>query len=212
MDKVAIFGLSGFASEVVDICDALGIQDIVLISKNEGDTSSLGLKVVPETQIDELEKNNYQFAIGIAEPLIREKVAQRYTYLPYINLIHPHTSFGRNQRSRLERCRGVIIGAGTRFMSSIDVGDFVVVSLNVTIGHDVELLDYSTIMPGANISGNVILSECSYVGSGAVVLQGQVTEKICVGSKAIVGAGAVLTKSCKSNSVQVGIPAKPLSC
>jgi UDP-3-O-[3-hydroxymyristoyl] glucosamine N-acyltransferase len=146
----------------------------------------------------------------VAEPRLRKRLADTYHDLPFANLIHPDTSFGRSQKQRLESSKGLVLGAGTRFMNSICIESFVVISLNCTIGHDVELGSYVSIMPGVNISGNVVLDEGCYIGSGAVVLQGQPNDKLSLGRYTIVGAGAVVTKSHNDEQVLVGIPAKAL--
>jgi acetyltransferase-like isoleucine patch superfamily enzyme len=54
-------------------------------------------------------------------------------------------------------------------------------------------------------TGEVIIEDNAYIGSGAIVLPG-----IRIGKNAIVGAGAVVTKNVKSNHIVVGVPAKPI--
>jgi len=61
------------------------------------------------------------------------------------------------------------------------------------------------VLPGANVSGNVVLEDDVTVGSGAVVLQG-----LRVGAGAFVGAGAVVTHDVAPGAVVVGSPARPL--
>ena len=60
-------------------------------------------------------------------------------------------------------------------------------------------------MPTVNISGEVLMEECVYVGTGAKIIN-----QINIGSNSIIGAGAVVTKDIPPNSTAVGIPAKPL--
>ena len=59
---------------------------------------------------------------------------------------------------------GSIICAGANFTTNIKIGKFTVVNLNATVGHDCQLDDYSSVMPGANLSGNVHLKEGAFVG------------------------------------------------
>ena len=73
------------------------------------------------------------------------------------------------------------------------------------MGHDTELEDYVTVLPGANVAGNVRLETGVTVGSGAVVLQGRT-----VGAGALVGAGAVVTRDVLPGTVVVGSPAAQL--
>ncbi|XGC82254.1 sugar O-acyltransferase [Bdellovibrio bacteriovorus] len=207
--KIGIFGTSGFATEVADVCDSLAIQDIVFISSevsSEGAAKN-GIPVVSESKVPDLQKQGYEFAIGIANPQIKEKISAKYTDLKFVNLIHPAASFGRNQRKELDKCKGLVVGAGVRFMSNIKVGDFVCISLNATIGHDSVLESYISIMPGAHISGNVVIKSKAYIGSGAVVLQGNDSQKLILGGSLKVGAGAVVTQSFENEGTVVGVPA-----
>ena len=59
-------------------------------------------------------------------------------------------------------------------------------------------------MPSVNISGEVIISEKVYVGTGAKIIN-----QIEIGENSIIGAGAVVSKSIPSNCTAVGVPAKP---
>ena len=58
-------------------------------------------------------------------------------------------------------------------------------------------------MPGVNISGEVYVHECVYVGTGAKLIN-----QLEIGSHTVIGAGAVVTKSLPVNCTAVGVPAK----
>jgi acetyltransferase-like isoleucine patch superfamily enzyme len=89
------------------------------------------------------------------------------------------------------------------------MGNFGIFYLNSTIAHDCIIEDFVTVLPGANISGNVKLSMGAYIGANTCVLQGKsVTEKLIIGKYSIVGAGAVVTKNVPDNTIVKGIPAK----
>lgn len=122
--------------------------------------------------------------------------------------MHPSSSFGRAQREQLERCQGVIVGAGVRLTNNIEVGDFTVLNLNVTVGHDVLVDNFVNIAPGAHISGNVHIKERCWIGTGAVINQGSSCKKLVIGEGTIIGSGAVVLNDCDENSVYVGAPAK----
>jgi acetyltransferase-like isoleucine patch superfamily enzyme len=77
------------------------------------------------------------------------------------------------------------------------------VHYNATIGHDTVVDEYVTVLPGANVAGNVRLGAGALIGSGAVVLPG-----LTIGSAAVVGAGAVVTRDVPSGATVVGSPAR----
>jgi len=60
-------------------------------------------------------------------------------------------------------------------------------------------------MPGVNISGEVQLGDCAYIGTGAKIIN-----LVEIGENTIIGAGAVVSKSLPANCTAVGIPAKPI--
>lgn len=211
MNKIAIFGTSGFASEVADVCWDLGVKDLLYLTPPGAPTGSQnGISVVSEEGVEDLVREGYTFALGVSDPKLKKKIFSKNSHLNFVNLLHPSATFGRGQKEKILAAKGVVVAAGVRFMSGISVGDFVAVSLNATIGHDSILSPYVSIMPGANISGNVALAEGVYIGSGAVVLQGNENEKLSLGTGLIVGAGAVVNKSCSGPGTVVGVPAKKI--
>lgn len=206
--KIAIFGYGGHASEVADICFDLGYQDIVFIVPdlviNETDSD----KLLPESEVYSLAKQGFSFAVGIIDGRTRQKISSKFSDLRYPNLIHSSATFGRNQSLNMTLSKGVIVGAGARFMSSTSVGDFSVFGLNCTIGHDCIISDFVSVMPGVNISGNVHIDTYGFIGSGAVILQGENNKKLYLNKGITVGAGSVVTKGYTKAKVIMGVPAR----
>ncbi|MCF8052740.1 MAG: acetyltransferase [Desulfobacterales bacterium] len=207
--KVGVFGASGFAREVIDICLALGIKKIVFIDKDSENLNYYGWPLCSEDQIEPLIVEKYCFVLGIGDNHLRKKIFNIFRKLPYINLVHPTATLGYDMKERLSKKKGNIITSGVRFTNNIDIGNFGIYNLNCTIGHDCILEDFINVAPGANISGNVHIHECAYIGTNASVIQGQSQrQKLIVGENSVIGAGSVVTKNISSNVVAFGIPAK----
>ena len=150
-----------------------------------------------------------QFAIGIGENILRQKIAQRFSEeLSFVNLIHPSATYGKGQLDAMRTSKGVIVCAGVRFTNNIRVGDFTIFNLNATIGHDVIVDDFVNVSPGANISGNVHIGTRCWVGTGAAINQGTGAKNLIIGTDTVIGSGSVVLKDCEPNAVYVGIPAK----
>ena len=89
--------------------------------------------------------------------------------------------------------------------ANTSVYNFVILNLGCTVGHDTIIGDYCSFMPSVNISGEVIIENSVYVGTGAKIIN-----LLTIGNSTIVGAGAVVSKSLPEKCTAVGIPAKPI--
>lgn len=207
MSDIGIFGTSGFAREVADVAAELGYRPVFLArDREELDAWTFPDDVMLEHDLDHL--GAAAFAVGIADPTSRNRVAAGHADLCYPTLIHPAASFGRGQRAAIEVRRGVIVCAGARFMSNIRVGDFAVFDLNATVGHDSVVADFVHVAPGACISGNVEIGLRAWIGTGAAVNQGTESAPLRIGADVVVGSGAVVVGDCEAGGVYVGVPAR----
>lgn len=120
------------------------------------------------------------------------------------NLVHPSAIIQEKESVTLGF--GNILTALNVLTCNIRIGNFCVINLNCTIGHDVVINDFCSLMPSVNLGGQVRLGEAVYIGTGATVLPG-----IQIGDNAVVGAGAVVTKDVPPATTVIGIPARPVS-
>ena len=209
MEKIAIFGCSGFALEVADVCHALGYQKIILLSgSNDGLLEVNQLSVRPESDVKNLNLEGYVFAIGIGDSLVRKKISNMYKDLQFPNLIHPSVTFGLNQREKFSEVKGNIVTSGVIFTNSIKFGNFGVYNLKTSVGHNCIIDDFVSIMPNVSVSGNVHIFEGAFIGVSATILQGSSEKKLFIGGSSIVGAFSLVTKSVKDGVTVFGIPAK----
>ena len=93
--------------------------------------------------------------------------------------------------------------AGTQFTTDANVGSHVVIYLNCSITHDVEIGDFCVIAPGCNLSGGAVLEKGVQLGTGASILP-----RRRIGAWAIIGAGGVVADDVPANSTAVGIPCR----
>ncbi len=144
-------------------------------------------------------------ALAIGSSSERKKI---YTGLkPALNfphLVHPSAILMKPESIHLGK--GVIICAGSILTVNIQIGDFVIINLHASVGHDCVLGNFVSLMPGARLSGGVTLEDEVYVGTNASILPG-----LNIGKGATIGAGAVVTKDVPANTTVAGVPAKPLN-
>lgn len=145
----------------------------------------------------------YAFLLGIGDPKIKKQIANRIIdkKVHFANLVSENSIVN----NKFLAGEGIIVCDGVVATINCIFESHVLLNLNVTIGHDVTIGKFSSVMPGAHISGSVTIGESTLIGTGAVVLQG-----INIGSNVVVGAGAVVTKNVPDNTTVVGIPAKVL--
>lgn len=211
-NRLYIVATSGLAKETAQLADAICRatpfwDEIAYISQ---DSKEIGRKlpfgVVAGT--DELlvaAAEPIDVAIGIGAPTARKRVVQtlmQYPHLRFPNLIHPKALVDPDC---VRLGVGNMVAAGCVLTCDIEIGDFNLFNLNVTVGHDARIGSYNVFNPGCNLSGNIqIDSEC-LAGTGS-----QVLEKLRLASRCKLGAGAVLTKSCDvEGTVLTGVPARP---
>lgn len=209
MKDIAIIGAGGFGREIKSLIDDINLQKPIYNLKGFFDDNEElpplinGLPLLGKIKdIQNLE--NTSLAIGIGIPEVKRKIIQDLSgkEFDFPELIHPKTVIGRDY---VEFGRGTIICAGCILTCNISLGEFVTLNLMVTVGHDSVIKNFSSCMPGVNISGEVILNENVYIGTGAKIIN-----QVEIGESTTVGAGAVVSKSLPPRCIAVGIPAKAI--
>jgi len=209
MKKIAIIGAGGFGREVKMLIDQ--------INKKDKEFEIIGFyddKEYPEIingipYLGTLEKINdidypLSITVAIGDPQAKKKIIENISNenIDFPNLIHPSVIIGEDN---VILGKGNIICAGVIITIDIEIEDFVILNLCCTVGHDTKIKKYCSFMPTVNISGEVIVNEAVYVGTGAKIIN-----LLEIGENTIVGAGAVVSKSLPANCTAVGIPAKPI--
>ena len=140
--------------------------------------------------------------VAIADPVVRCKVVSQINNpnISFPVMVHPQALIGSVTNFF---GRGTLITAGCILTTGIVTGEFAIINLSTTIGHDVKLGSFSSLMPGCHLSGHVEIGECTLIGTGAKILQ-----NLSVGKNCKIGAGAVVTKSFGDNLTVVGVPAR----
>jgi sugar O-acyltransferase (sialic acid O-acetyltransferase NeuD family) len=103
---------------------------------------------------------------------------------------------------------GSIVCAGSILTVDIEIGRYVHINLDCTIGHDARLGDFTTLAPGVHVSGHVHIGRGVYIGTGANIINGTADRPLVIGDGAVIGAGACVTKSCESRCLYAGVPAE----
>lgn len=210
--NIAIYGAGGFGREIL-----AHIKDINKQSEDKfniigffDDGREKGLIVNNYPTLGGMEELNLwpedlSVVVAVGGPVIKRDIISRITNLriSFPTLIHPSAYIGDADYVKIGK--GCLICAGTFITTNIEIKDFVILNLGCTVGHDTVINDYASFMPSVNISGEVVIGESVYVGTGAKIIN-----QVSIGEGTIVGAGAVVAKSLPSHCTAVGVPAMPI--
>lgn len=103
---------------------------------------------------------------------------------------------------------GAILSPFVTLTSNIRIGRHFHANLYSYVEHDCVVGDFVTFAPGVHCNGNVVIEDHAYIGTGAVLRQGQPGQPLVIGRGAVVGMGAVVTKSVPAEVTVVGNPAR----
>ncbi len=207
MKKIVIVGAGGFGREVLEIYkeqnkiqrewDILGFLD----EKNAMWEKSINNYPVLGGFDWFDNKKDVGCVIAIGDPKTRMRIAQLLEKkgVQFYNAIHPSVIISDFVSMGMD----VIICAGSIISVNSVIKNHVIINLNCTIGHDVVLENFCSIMPGVSISGEDHLGEGVYVGTGAKFIQ-----QINVGEWTLIGAGATVLNDVPKNVTAFGMPAK----
>lgn len=209
MKDIAIYGAGGLGREVAAAVRQINevkptwklvgfFDDGLPLGKTVDDLTVLG-------GINEL--NEYPASLSVlvamASPALREKVVQQIEnkLISFPSLVHPAANLGDVARNKWGK--GCLFTAGVILTTGITLGDFVIVNLSTTIGHDATIGDFTSIMPGCCISGEVKMGGRVSMGARSCILP-----RLIIPDESVIGAGAVVTKSFSEKVKLVGVPAR----
>lgn len=211
MKKIAVYGAGGFGREVLMLIeqineqenqwDTIGFYDD---GKEKGDAINKFKVLGGIEELNKLEEEVYiVFAVG--NPATKKSIIEKINNpnIKYPILIHPNAQIGNKEYVNIGE--GSIVTAGCIITVNIEIGKHVILNLSCTVGHDTVIKDYCSFMPSINISGEVLIKEGVYVGTGAKIIN-----QLEIGEETIVGAGAVVSKNIPARCTAVGVPAKPI--
>ena len=101
---------------------------------------------------------------------------------------------------------GVYVIFGTNIMPHATLEDFVMLSMNVGVGHHSVLEKGVFLSSGCNFGGSIRAKQYAYCGMGTTIMSG-VHE---LGEDCLIGAGAVVIRDVPDKAVVAGVPAKIL--
>lgn len=204
-ERLLVFGAGGFGREVAWLAGAAlpGVPVEFVVDRPEYLTGPVDGH--PVSLLEEVEGEGAGYVVALGDPSARRRAVEvcEQTGLRSVAVVHP----GVDLRGLNTIGTGAVLCAGAILTTGITVGEHVHVNLASTIGHDVVIGEFSTIAPGANISGHVHLGRDVYIGTGATVINGAAGDPLVIGDSVVVAAGACVTGPVEAGAMVAGVPA-----
>lgn len=206
LKSIAIVGAGGFGKEVAEMIEQINRVDPqwkIIGFYDDGYEKEVKVNdyyVLGSINDLNFISENVSVAIAIGDSKTRHNVKAKLSnpLISYPSLIHPSAIVGKY----VNIGEGAIITANNILTVNINIGEFVILNLACTVGHDATLGDFTSFMPSVNVSGGVIVREGAYVGTGA-----QILNHLEIGAWTKIGAGAVVKESLPAHCTAVGVPA-----
>lgn len=199
---LVIFGTGGHAVSVANVALSAGYAINCFVDKNPRLSNFLGYDII--SHIDHLDDiEDFSFAIAIGDNAVRELVLKELT-ASHHNLHFPvliHSAAVVSNFCVIKE--GTVVMPGAIVGPNSNVGKFCLINTQASIDHDCEMLDYSSLAPGAVTGGSVKIGTRSAICIGAVIKNGVQISYDCV-----VGAHSYLNDDLSNNQVAYGSPAK----
>jgi sugar O-acyltransferase (sialic acid O-acetyltransferase NeuD family) len=121
-----------------------------------------------------------------------------------LSLIAPNTTVYEAN----EIGEGAILCAYSTVTSNARIGRFFHSNIYSYVAHDCEIGDFVTFAPRVQCNGRVHIGDRAYIGTGAVIREGEPGKPLVIGEGAVIGMGAVVTKNVPPHTTVVGNPAR----
>jgi sugar O-acyltransferase (sialic acid O-acetyltransferase NeuD family) len=213
MNQFAIFGASGFGREVMPLarhqCSISGEPyQLVFVDDDPPSRECNGHQVMTYAEWLAQPASLRRINIAIANSELRLKISQRcerdgvqFFEVRAANVV---------QLDEVQLGEGAVLCSFVQLTCNISIGQHFHANIYSYVAHDCVIGDYVTFAPGVMCNGNVVVEDHAYIGTGAVIKQGQPGQPLVIGRGAVVGMGAVVTRSVSPGLTVVGNPARPL--
>lgn len=209
--KLALFGASGHAKVVLDLCEKSGSHEVAALYDDNPALHGRQLfgYAIAGGRDEWLSAHSKEGRIGvvvaIGDNALRAAVAdwiQQQGGALAPAMVHPSGQIAR----------GVLIGAGTVVMAGVvinsdtAIGSNSILNTGARVDHDCKIGRAVHIAPGATLCGGVTVGDGVLIGAGAVICP-----NLKIGKGATIGAGAVVIRDVEEGCTVVGVPAHLIS-
>ena len=216
MKRYAIFGASGLGREVIPLARqqlqpalSAGEADLVFVDDHPPAPWVNGQRVLTTARWMAEPASSRHVCIAIANSQTRQRLALQCA-AEGMEVFEVRAG-NVVQLDDVQLGEGAILSPFVTLTSNIRIGRHFHANLYSYVAHDCVVGDFVTFAPGVKCNGNVVIEDHAFIGTGAVIKQGQPGTPLVIGRGAVVGMGAVVTKSVPAEATLVGNPARVMS-
>lgn len=211
MKRIAIWGASGHAHVITNICNLLNVErlqfDIVgYIDDSEVDIGSelfIGKPIIKGPEIADslrrLDVAHCFLGFGHCAKRVEKAIYLKENGINILTALHPGAVIADNSiiEEGSAALAGVVIDPDCR------IGKYCIINNNAVISHGCRIGDGVHVCPGVHIAGNVKIGNGSWIGIGSSVV-----DRLTIGRGSFIGAGSVVTRDVPSSVLVYGNPAR----
>lgn len=212
MDRVyGIYGASGYGRETMPLLEdqLSSLADekhaIYYIDDNIKEPIINNRKVLSFNEFLRIDAHEYNVAISISNSKTREHITNKC--LDHnCNLINikAENSLALTDVSIDD---GFILSPFVTLTSNIKIGKSFQANIYSYVAHDCIIGDYVTFAPSVKCNGNIVIGDHTYIGTGAIIKQGQPNKPLIIGKGVTIAAGAFVNKNIPDGMTVFGNPA-----
>lgn len=146
-------------------------------------------------------QDRFVFAIGDIDEKKHLVTKLKEKGAKFLTLIHPTAIVANTAKIS----QGVIICPFVTVSDHVQLGDFVMMNIYSSCGHDVKVGDHCILSPYATLNGFVILEDEVFLGTHSTIIP---YKKI--GYKSKISANSVVMRDVPPNKIVFGVPGKPI--
>jgi sugar O-acyltransferase (sialic acid O-acetyltransferase NeuD family) len=206
--RILVIGGSQQGRQAIDVIEERGTEEVVGVLDRALPAGSevaghpvLGRDDELRAGVDSSGADGFLVAVGdnFSRGRILKRAMASCPGLEPVSAVHPAAVIAR----RASIGPGAIIMAGAIVGNDCVLGTSVLLGTKASIDHDNELGDFVSLAPNATMGGVVRVRDYTAVGLGANVIHG-----VTIGAHSVIGAGAVVLSDVPDHVVAFGVPAR----